>query len=146
MVCSCRSLPTTHKSKIFLLRLEFISRDGEEHRQRCFEYRNLGTDAERQKFFDTHGIRWTELARLPYFDLVRYTIIDPMHNLLLGEFCQLISTTFMTHSLGVAKSQWYNQWILHNALRKSTDARPRELDIVHKFLATVSCLVYQSSI
>jgi hypothetical protein len=35
-------------------------------------------------FFKEHGARWTELARLPYFDLVRQTIIDPMHNLLLG--------------------------------------------------------------
>ena len=35
-------------------------------------------------FFSQHGVRWTELARLPYFDLVRHTIIDLMHNLLLG--------------------------------------------------------------
>jgi hypothetical protein len=40
-------------------------------------------------------------------------------------------------ALGVAKTQWYNQWILHKALRQSTDKRPRELDIIHQFLGTV---------
>ncbi|KAF8584211.1 hypothetical protein K439DRAFT_1616910 [Ramaria rubella] len=31
-----------------------------------------------------HGTRWFEFARLPYFDVIRMTIIDPMHNLLMG--------------------------------------------------------------
>lgn len=29
------------------------------------------------------GVRWTELYNLPYFDPVRSTIVDPMHNLFL---------------------------------------------------------------
>ncbi|KAG2365895.1 hypothetical protein BDR07DRAFT_1275829, partial [Suillus spraguei] len=70
--------------------------------------------------FEEHGARWTELARLPYFDLVRQTIIDPMHNLLLG----------------IVKTQWYNRWIQNSALRASTDARAGELDMIHKFLAS----------
>jgi hypothetical protein len=65
---------------------EFQPRDGEEHRRQCFQSRNFDSDDQRQKFFDKYGVRWTELARLPYFNLVRYTIIDPMHNLLLGTF------------------------------------------------------------
>ncbi|KIJ06468.1 hypothetical protein PAXINDRAFT_91930 [Paxillus involutus ATCC 200175] len=60
-------------------------RNGEEHRKGCFEEKSLQTDEEREEYFQKHGVRWTELARLPYFDLVRHTIIDPMHNLLLGE-------------------------------------------------------------
>ncbi|OAD65662.1 hypothetical protein PHYBLDRAFT_175843 [Phycomyces blakesleeanus NRRL 1555(-)] len=31
-----------------------------------------------------NGVRWSELHRLQYFDVVRCTIIDPMHNLFLG--------------------------------------------------------------
>ncbi|OAD76900.1 hypothetical protein PHYBLDRAFT_62915 [Phycomyces blakesleeanus NRRL 1555(-)] len=31
-----------------------------------------------------NGVRWSQLHRLEYFDLVRGTIIDPMHNLFLG--------------------------------------------------------------
>jgi len=63
---------------------EFEARNGETHRQQCYEWKGLETDKERNNFFSQHGVRWTELARLPYFDLVRHTIIDPMHNLLLG--------------------------------------------------------------
>ena len=31
-----------------------------------------------------YGVRYSELLRLPYFDCVRFTIVDPMRNLLLG--------------------------------------------------------------
>jgi hypothetical protein len=64
---------------------EFEGHNGEEHRKGCFEENSLQTDEEREEYFQKHGVRWTELARLPYFDLVRHTIIDPMHNLLLSE-------------------------------------------------------------
>ena len=31
-----------------------------------------------------YGARYSELLRLPYFDCIRFTIVDPMHNLFLG--------------------------------------------------------------
>jgi hypothetical protein len=62
--------------------LEFPARDGEEHRWLCKIYNTLSTDKEKEEFFAKHGARWTEFARLHYFDLVRYTIV---HNLLLGK-------------------------------------------------------------
>ncbi|KAF8839068.1 hypothetical protein BDN67DRAFT_880957, partial [Paxillus ammoniavirescens] len=77
-------------------------------------------DEEHEEYFQKHGVRWTELARLSYFNLVRHTIIDPMHNLLLG----------------IVKTQWYNRWIQTSALRASTQSRACELDIIHKFLNT----------
>lgn len=45
---------------------------------------------EKDEFFKLHGARWFEFARLSYFDPMRMVIIDPMHNLLLGD-------TFETH-------------------------------------------------
>ncbi|KAF9468338.1 hypothetical protein BDZ94DRAFT_1279853 [Collybia nuda] len=84
----------------------------------CHQWKSLKSESEQTEFFSTHGVRWTELARLKYFDLVQYTIIDPMHNFLLG----------------LAKTQWYTRWILSNSLRASTDKTPRELDLVHRFL------------
>lgn len=70
---------------IFLCKIsDYIPNDGEQHRQRCFEWRALETDAERKAHFAQYGIKWTELARLPYFNIVRQSIVDPMHNLLLG--------------------------------------------------------------
>jgi hypothetical protein len=47
-------------------------------------YANLTTNAARDDFVKQNTVQWTEFARLPYFNLVRGLVIDPMHNLLLG--------------------------------------------------------------
>ena len=39
---------------------------------------------DKQHVESKYGTRYTELMRLPYFDCVRSTIIDPMHNLFMG--------------------------------------------------------------
>ncbi|TFK18361.1 hypothetical protein FA15DRAFT_603407, partial [Coprinopsis marcescibilis] len=39
---------------------------------------------ERESVFNSTGIRWSELSRLPYFDLARFVPPDAMHNLVLG--------------------------------------------------------------
>lgn len=48
------------------------------------EYAQCTTQAARDEFVKTYASRWCELARLPYFDVCRMIVIDPMHNLLLG--------------------------------------------------------------
>jgi hypothetical protein len=40
--------------------------------------------ASRDKIFKQHGVRWSELLRLPYWDPTRFIVIDGMHNLFLG--------------------------------------------------------------
>ncbi|KIJ57838.1 hypothetical protein HYDPIDRAFT_171515, partial [Hydnomerulius pinastri MD-312] len=117
------------KEKLFSdesLSNKFEPRSSEEHRRQCFEDKVLPTQEDHEEFFEEHGVRWTELARLPYFDLVRQCVIDPMHNLLLG----------------IVKTQWYSQWILTPALRASTQARARELEMIHAFLHTVGPQVF----
>lgn len=43
--------------------------------------------------------------------------------------------------LGVAKTQWYTQWIKTNALWADTPKKERELHFIHDFLESVSfCL------
>lgn len=64
--------------------LEYPPRDGKKHRELSQKYKDLTTDEEREVFFAKHGVRWTEFSRLLYFDIVKWTVIDPMHNLLLG--------------------------------------------------------------
>ncbi|KAJ6529260.1 hypothetical protein B0H19DRAFT_968390 [Mycena capillaripes] len=81
-------------------------------------YNELSTDEEKDDFFSKYGAQWTEFARIDYFDLVRYTIVDPMHNLLLG----------------VAKNQWFTRWIETGTLRGNTPQTFRELNTVHEFL------------
>lgn len=41
-------------------------------------------EATAQSAFDQSGLRYTELLRLPYFDLSRFVVVDSMHNLFLG--------------------------------------------------------------
>ncbi|CAK5283367.1 unnamed protein product, partial [Mycena citricolor] len=64
-----------------------------------------------------------EFVRLDYFDIVRCTVIDPMHNLLLG----------------VAKTQWYSVWIKGKVLRADTSKQERELHFIHQILETFEC-------
>lgn len=48
----------------------------------CFQA--AGSERERENIFKASGVRWSELLRLPYFDISRCVVIDPMHNLFLG--------------------------------------------------------------
>jgi hypothetical protein len=64
--------------------LAFRVRTNEEHRKLGERYQNLKTKAQRTKFVKDHATRFTQFSRLPYFDIVRQIVVDPMHNLLLG--------------------------------------------------------------
>ncbi|KAI0366608.1 hypothetical protein BV20DRAFT_913843, partial [Pilatotrama ljubarskyi] len=95
------------------------ARDYQRHRELAVEWKALESQKERDEHFKQHGARWSELMRLPYYDCVRMTVIDPMHNLLLG----------------VVKTQWYSRWIKGGALRADTKAgTKRELSVLHRFL------------
>jgi hypothetical protein len=48
-------------------------------------YRSLTTSNARKAFVKEHATRYTQLSRLPYFDLVEQIVVDPMHNLFLGK-------------------------------------------------------------
>ena len=60
---------------------------------------SLAAIAERVKNADTHsaretlereaGVRYSDLLRLPYFDIVRCHLVDPMFNLFLGIYQQM---------------------------------------------------------
>ena len=48
-------------------------------------FRHARTLSERNDIEREFGVRYTELLRLPYFDTSRFIIVDPMHNMLLGN-------------------------------------------------------------
>ncbi|KAL5512094.1 hypothetical protein ACEPAG_3615 [Sanghuangporus baumii] len=102
------------------LKDSFPHRSGEENRRLAFEYRKIDDEDEKQEFFTTHGVGYTELSRLPYFDLVRMAVIDPMHNVLLG----------------IMRCQWHDSWIKTNVLRKRTEPYlvQRELDLLNAYV------------
>ena len=45
---------------------------------------NSSTKAQRKLIEKSYGIRYSVLNELPYFDPIRFTVVDPMHNLFLG--------------------------------------------------------------
>lgn len=65
-------------------RNEWVPRTALLHRQHCEEILQETTRAGVKRLESQHGVRYSILLSLPYFDPIRFTAIDPMHNLLLG--------------------------------------------------------------
>lgn len=55
------------------------------HQHLGAKYAKIPTKSACEAFVKNEGMCFTQLSRLPYFDLVHGIIIDPMHNLILGE-------------------------------------------------------------
>ncbi|EPQ59021.1 hypothetical protein GLOTRDRAFT_35006, partial [Gloeophyllum trabeum ATCC 11539] len=62
----------------------FPPRTDQQHRAYMGEYTKLGTKTAKANFVKEFASRFSEFSRLPYFDMCRMIVIDPMHNLLLG--------------------------------------------------------------
>ena len=52
-------------------------------------YCNANSKAEQDRIMHDCGVRYSALLRLPYLDPVRFHVVDPMHNLLLGTSKQV---------------------------------------------------------
>jgi len=55
----------------------------EDHLSIAMQWRDAPSEAARCALYDKHGIRWSELLRLPYWDPTKFTLLDTMHTLLL---------------------------------------------------------------
>ncbi|CAB4403355.1 unnamed protein product [Rhizophagus irregularis] len=62
----------------------YSARDSNEYRQNALGWRRCNSDAARKRFVKETGVRWSELLRLSYFDLIRFITVDLMHCLFLG--------------------------------------------------------------
>ena len=60
---------------------------------------NARTTTEMLKLEKEFGTKYSELLRLPYFDVVRHHCVDVMHNLLLGTATNLLSVWLSTSAL-----------------------------------------------
>ena len=56
----------------------------EQHKHSLELMKNASTPTERQELQQRYGVSWSVLCKLPYFDIVKYHLIDPMHNFYLG--------------------------------------------------------------
>lgn len=59
-------------------------RDHNEMRKHAEAWRDAASSVERDKIFQAHGVRWSELWRLPYWDPPRQLVVDSMHCILEG--------------------------------------------------------------
>jgi hypothetical protein len=62
-----------------------VMRDVEEMRCNANRWLNASSSKEREKIFQEHGTRWSELWRLSYWDPTRQLVVDAMHCLLEGH-------------------------------------------------------------
>jgi hypothetical protein len=112
----------------------YPQRTDAEQRKLGEEYRNLTSKTARQKFVKDNATRYTQLSRLPYFDLVQQTVIDPMHNLVLGEFILHIFVKITTvPTLGLVKTHFYAIWVQGKILCPN-----HKLTVFHNMLNKVS--------
>lgn len=62
----------------------WTARTNTEHRTNAEKHKMCTTQSAKKKIEREHGVRYTALLKLPYFDPVKMCVVDPMHNLLLG--------------------------------------------------------------
>ena len=81
----------------YLTRLASPNRSKEDVKSQPEEYKAAKSKAEANRVQKQYGVRWSELLRLPYFDLSRMITVDPMHTFLVGmvkDECEnLLSTS-----------------------------------------------------
>ena len=56
----------------------------QEHLAAAIQWRDAETKKDRYQIFKNTGVRWSELLCLPYWDPLRFIVIDGMHNLFLS--------------------------------------------------------------
>ena len=71
------------------------SADSQLHREYAQEWLRCDTRGTRDSHFKEHGVRWSELLRLPYMDPIRFAVVDPMHCLFLGVAKWIIQFIFI---------------------------------------------------
>ena len=70
-------------------------RTNAEHRKEAHETLNQETMKDKQSIESKYGTRYTELMRLPYFDCVRFTVVDPTHNLFMGSAKHIMQNVWL---------------------------------------------------
>lgn len=72
-----------------------LHRTNEEHRSEAQEILLEDTLQGREHKQTKYGTRYTELMQLEYFNCIRFTIIDPMHNLFLGTAKHMVKNIWL---------------------------------------------------
>jgi hypothetical protein len=63
---------------------DWMPKDPMAERQKAENWKNAPTRIGQEKLFSLHGVRWSELWRLPYWNPAQMLVVDTMHCLLEG--------------------------------------------------------------
>ena len=74
---------------------EETPRTDEEHHRYAQSILNASSSEQRAKLVLSSGTLYYKLLQLPYFDCVRYHVIDPMHNLFLGTVKHIMKNIWL---------------------------------------------------
>ena len=77
-------------------------RDKVNHTAHALEYAAATTKAEQKRITSEHGVRYCELLELPYFDLIRNHVVDPMHNLFEGSAKRFMELLMLNNLVNMA--------------------------------------------
>ena len=91
------------------------TRDLETHRRQVDLVRQASSKEKQKEAESRYGVRYSVLLELPYFDPIRMSIIDPMHNLFLGT---------AKHQMRV----WKDAGIVDNS---TLDVIQKRVDMIH---------------
>ncbi|KAJ3775629.1 hypothetical protein FB446DRAFT_637544, partial [Lentinula raphanica] len=64
----------------------WVMRDLADHRTIALKWKEATSEVQREAIYKQYGLRWSELLELPYWDPIRFTVIDDMHLGYLGLF------------------------------------------------------------
>ena len=85
-------------------------------------WRRCNSKEEINKYVSSNYVRWTELLRLPYFNLIRHCVIDPMHNLFLGIAYWIVKRLWIDEGK-ISKEQLEIMQIRANNIKMPADLR-----------------------
>ena len=86
-------------------------RSNEMHRDNIKTILSSSSKSEQRNYESEFGCRYSCLLQLPYFDVVRMSIIDPMHNLYLGTAKRMFSIIWINDMLDGTSIQLVNERI-----------------------------------
>ncbi|KAJ3720318.1 hypothetical protein C8R42DRAFT_582858 [Lentinula raphanica] len=84
-------------------------RDIETHKLQANLWRDAPSEAARHQIYENHGMRWSELLRLPYWNPILFTVIDSMHLCYLGLFATHVRKIWKMDAEALESGEGYAQ-------------------------------------
>lgn len=119
-VCQCHHLDTLGRTDHERWEL----RDSETLRQHAEEWRDASTSKEQENIFQSHGVRWSEMWRLPYWDPTHQLVVDAMHCILEGIAHHHFRTVLGLTSASAASNPEITQAFTHAFTKVDPDNIP----------------------